>query len=195
MNALKKSGFKVNFLYGALVIIPLAVVVFLLVQLLKVVRMVAEMLGLDTSAGAGLAMVLALLVLVVICYGVGAVVRTRIGAWSFGRLEIKLLKHVPGYKIISKIIKGFAGNEMAYPPVLAQLSVSGVGVFAMVIEENDNNTVTVFVPNTPTFTLGNLHILDRERVTYLDATTLDMVNCITEWGTGSKNLLGTTKLK
>ena len=139
-------------------------------------------------------MMLALLLLIAICYGIGALVRTQIGAWSFERIERLLLQHVPFYKIISNILKGFAEEGMAYPPVLAQLSGPGAAVLGTVIEENDNDTLTVFVPTAPAMTVGSLHVLSRDRVTYLNASTLDLVNCVTEWGIGSGKLIGTTSL-
>lgn len=191
---MKNSSFRANVLYGLVVIVPVAVVGLILFQLLDFVRVFAEFIGLDSEAGAVGAIVVALLLLLGICYGIGMLVRTRIGAWSFERVEQKLLQHVPGYKITSNILKGFAGTEKAYPPVLARLSAPGVAVLGLVVEENDNDTLTVFVPTAPAMTVGSLHIVSCDRITYLEADMLDLVNCVTEWGTGSKKLLGATQI-
>ena len=191
---MKNSSFRANVLYGLVVIIPVAVVGLILFQLLAFVRDFAGLIGLDSEIGAVGAILVALLLLLGICYGIGMLVRTRIGAWSFERIEQKILQHVPGYKITSNILKGFAGTEKAYPPVLAKLSGPGVAVLGLVVEENDNETLTVFVPTAPAMTVGSLHIVSRDRVTYLEADMLDLVNCVTEWGTGSKKLLGSTQI-
>ena len=188
---MKHSSFRTNILYGLVVIVPMIVVGLILFQFLEIVKTFAEFIGLDSRTGAGVAIVVALFLLLGICYGIGMLVRTRIGAWSFERVEKKLLQHVPGYRITSNILKGFAGTQKSNPPVLARLSAPGVAVFGLVIEENDNDTLTVFVPTAPAMTVGNLHIVSRDRVTYLEADMLDLVNCVTEWGTGSKKLLGT----
>ena len=191
---MKSSRFRTNIMYGLLVIIPLAIIGFILMQFLTIAKSFAKILGLDSDTSLGVAMMLALLLLIAICYGIGALVRTQIGAWSFERIERLLLQHVPFYKIISNILKGFAEEGMAYPPVLAQLSGPGAAVLGTVIEENDNDTLTVFVPTAPAMTVGSLHVLSRDRVTYLNASTLDLVNCVTEWGIGSGKLIGTTSL-
>ncbi len=61
------------------------------------------------------------------------------------------------------------------------------------MDENDNDTLTVFVPSVPAITLGALHIVERNRVTLLDASHLQIVNCITEWGVGSSRFIGRTR--
>lgn len=192
---MSKAKFRANILYGLVILIPIAVIGVILGQILGLVRSFAAFMGLDSGASAGAAILLALVLLVIICYGVGALVRTRLGAWSFERVEQKLLQHVPGYKITSRILKGFADEDMTYPPVLAQVSAPGAAVLGFVVEENENDSVTVFVPSTPAITVGKIYILSRDRVTYLDASTLDLVNCLTEWGTGSKTLIGAANLE
>ena len=192
---MKKSNFKRNFMYGLVVIIPLGIIGLIVMQLLAFAKSFEALVGMDTGDNVWARTLLALLLLIAICYAIGALVRTRIGSLSFERIERKLLQHVPFYKIISNILKGFAEADMAYPPVLAQLSAPGAAVLGVVVEENANNTLTVFVPTSPAMTIGNLHILSRDRVTYLDASTLDLVNCVTEWGIGSGKLIGTAGIE
>jgi hypothetical protein len=42
--------------------------------------------------------------------------------------------------------------------------------------------------------LGSLHIVDREQVTILEAGSMDVTNCISQWGIGTKKILGPTHL-
>jgi len=46
------------------------------------------------------------------------------------------------------------------------------------------------VPSAPALTVGSLHVVDRDRVTFLEATTVDVANCISQWGIGSDKALG-----
>jgi hypothetical protein len=39
-------------------------------------------------------------------------------------------------------------------------------------------------------TVGSLHVVDRERVTMLEAGSIDVTNCISQWGIGSQKILG-----
>ena len=58
------------------------------------------------------------------------------------------------------------------------------------MEENQNGVLTVFLPSAPALTVGSLHVVERDRVTFLDASTVDVANCISQWGIGSQKVLG-----
>lgn len=185
-----KSWLKINLGYGLLVIVPLAILILLLAKLVEVLQSVAASLELDSTLGAGLAVAVAFLVLLLACLGIGAIVRTRIGSWSFDKIEQALLQRVPGYELIGNILKGFATQRDAYPAVMVQLYGPGTAVFGLVMEEHENGVLTVFLPSAPALTVGSLHIVERDRVTFLDASTVDVANCISQWGIGSQKVLG-----
>jgi len=189
-----KSVFRTNVIYGVLVLVPLAVIVLLLAKIVEILEEIAEPLNLHTAAGVIGAIILALLLVLLICFIVGAIVRTKLGSWSFERFERTILKQIPGYEIISNALKGFAEKRTAYRAALVQLYGPGTGVLGFVMEENDNGSVTVFVPAVPTLTIGSLHVVDRERVTMLEAGSIDVSNCISQWGIGSPKILGKTPL-
>jgi len=186
-----KPSFKTNLIYGLIVIAPIGVIVVVLVKLIEVLEKVTKVIGLHTNFGAALAIILALVLLFFICYGAGVLVNTKIGALSFDKFEKKLLLQIPGYRIISNILKGFAEEQIeAYRPALIQLRQPGTAVLGFVMEENDNDTMTVFVPSVPAITIGALHIVERNRVTLLETSHREIVNCITEWGVGSSKFIG-----
>ena len=185
-----KSIFKTNIIYGVLVLVPLAVIILLLAEIVEILEKIADSLQLQTATGVIGAVVLALLLVLSICFIVGAMVRTRIGAWSFERFERKILFQIPGFAIISNALKGFAEKKTAYRAALIQLYGPGTGVLGFVMEENENGSVTVFVPSVPTVTMGSLHIVDRERITMLETGSIDVTNCISQWGIGSQKILG-----
>lgn len=185
-----KSWFKTNLVYGLVVVVPLAVLILLLAKLVEVLQAVAASLQLESTLGAGAAIVIALLLLMLVCLGAGAVVRTRIGTWSFKKLEQTILQRVPGYELLGNILKGFARESDAYPAVMVHLHGPGSAVFGLVMEEHQNGVLTVFLPSTPALTMGSLHVVERDRVTFLDANTMDVANCISQWGIGSEKLLG-----
>lgn len=122
-------------------------------------------------------------------------VRTGFGTWSFERLENKVLKQIPGYQIISRALKGFAAEETAYPKALVHLLGSEAAVLGFVMEENDNGSVTVFVPSSPVITVGTVYIVNRSRVTILEASTMEIADCISQWGIGSRKILSKQHLE
>ena len=190
----KKSVFRTNVIYGVIVLVPLAVIGLLLAKIAEILEKIAEPLNLHTAAGVIGAIILALLLVLLICFVVGAIVRTRLGSWPFERFERTILKQIPGYEIISNALKGFAEKRTAYRAALVQLYGPGTGVLGFVMEENDNGRVTVFVPAVPTLTMGSLHVVDRQRVTMLEAGSMDVSNCISQWGIGSRKILGSSQV-
>ena len=185
-----KSWLKTNLVYGLVVIVPLAVLVLLLAKLVEVLQTIAASLELESTLGAVAAIVMAFSLLLLVCLGLGAMVRTRIGSWSFKKVEQTILQRVPGYELIGNILKGFAKEKDAYPAVMVHLHGPGSAVFGLVMEEHQNDVLTVFLPAAPALTVGSLHIVERKRVTFLDASAIDVANCISQWGIGSEKVLG-----
>ncbi len=189
-NNNSKSVFKTNVIYGLLVLVPSAIIFLLLAKIIEILEKTAVAFNLESTTGLVVAIMLGLLLLLILCFVVGAFVRTQIGSWSLERLERKVLKQIPGYEIISNVLKGFAEKRTAYPAALIQLYGQGTAVLGFIMEENDNGSLTVFVPSAPTLTVGSLHVVDRERVTILEAGSMDITNCISQWGIGSQKILG-----
>lgn len=186
----EKSMFKTNIIYGLLAIIPLAIIVLLLAKIVEILNNFAESLGLQSTVGAGLAFIIGFLFLLVLCFTFGALLRTQIGAWSFERIESKVFNKIPGYEIIKNVLKGFAENKAAYPMAMVRLYESETAVLGFVTAENNNGTVTVFVPSSPAITVGSLYVVGREQVTILEVGTKDFVDCISTWGLGSRAFIG-----
>ena len=157
------NSFKTNLIYGAIVLIPISIVIVVVVQLFEFLDEVAEALALRSALDAGMAMLLIFFLLLLTCYLTGAFIHTRLGTWSFERLENRVLKQVPLYKVISGILKGYAAREIKHQPALIQTGIPGAAQMGIVIEENDNETVTVFIPSVPMLTVGTLFVVERAR--------------------------------
>jgi uncharacterized membrane protein len=189
-----QSVFRTNVIYGLLVLIPSAIIVLLLAKIVEILETIAKPLNLQSAISVIGAIILALLLVLLLCFVVGAFVRTKLGSWSLERFERTILKQIPGYEIISNALKGFAEKRTAYRAALVRLYGPGTAVLGFVMEENDNGSVTVFVPSVPTLTVGSLHVVDRARVTMLEAGSIDVTNCISQWGIGSQKILGGSHL-
>ena len=187
-----KSVFRTNVVYGLLVLVPAAILFLLLAKIVEILEKMATPLNLQSTTSVLVAIMLSLLLLLSLCFVVGMFVRTQIGSWSLERLERKVLNQIPGYEIISNVLKGFAEKRTAYPAAMVRLYGPGTAVLGFIMEENENGSLTVFVPSVPTLTVGSLHVVDRERVTILEAGSLDITNCISQWGIGSQKILGRT---
>lgn len=184
-----KSWFKTNFIYGLIALIPFAVLALLLVEVVELLRKLAAALGLESTLGAGAAVAAGLVLMVLLCLGVGMAVRTRLGTWSFRKAEDLILQRIPGYELIGNILKGFARDTDAYPAVMLHLHGPGTAVLGFVMDRHENGVLTVFAPSTPALTMGTVHLVEPDRVTYLETKTVELANCLSQWGIGSAQAL------
>ncbi len=100
-----------------------------------------------------------------------------------------MLSKVPGYEIIGNVLKGFADEESSFPPALVSLHGPGSAVFGLIMDENEDGTLTVFVPASPALTVGLVHVLDPNRVKRLEVGISDVTGCVSQWGIGSRAIL------
>ncbi len=180
---------KTNIIYGLIVLVPVAIIVLLLAKIVEVLEAVGEPLGLQSVLGTAVAIALGILLLLALCYGVGVFVRSRRTGVSFERIESALLSKVPGYEVLGNVLKGFADDKRSFPPVLVNLYGPDAAVFAMIMDENEDGTLTIFVPASPALTVGVVHVVNPSLVTRLEASVADVTGCVSQWGIGSRKVL------
>jgi len=84
--------------------------------------------------------ILALLLLLVLCFVVGVAVRTAAGRAALERLERSLFSRLPGFALLRSLTQQLTGQgqEKVWKPALVE------------VEELEDGRVTVFVPSVPT---------------------------------------------
>jgi uncharacterized membrane protein len=180
---------KTNITYGLIVLIPIAIIVLLLAKIVEVLELIGKPLGMESLTGTALAIALGILLLLALCYVVGALVRSRRTALSFERIEAVLLSKVPGYEVLGNVLKGFADDQSSFPPALVNLYGPSAAVFALIMDENEDGTLTIFVPASPALTVGVVHVVDPNLVTRLEASVADVTGCVSQWGIGSRKVV------
>ena len=132
---------------------------------------------------------LSLLLVLFLCFLVGAAIRTRPGRAVCERLEMVLFERLPGYGLLRSLTQRVAGEgyESAWTPALVEIEDALVPGF--IIEELDARRCTVFVPSVPTPLAGAVYVLDRARVHILDIPFTQAIKSISRWGAGSKGLV------
>ena len=145
-----KSLIATNLVYGVIALIPIAIVVLVVLEVLKLLGEIAKPLALHSRLGAALVVIVVLVVLVVLCFLLGSLIRTRLGATTFETIERKFLNRLPVYEPLANLLRGFARKSEGYQPALVNLFGPGTGVFCLVMEDNGDDTVTIFVPSAPT---------------------------------------------
>ena len=176
--------------YGLVIIVPAAIVFLLLVKLTEILEKVAAPLGLESSFGAAIALVIAvvLAIVVILLFGwvVGAIMRRVL---SFEKFEAALLSQIPGYQLVANVARGVLEGESSYPAALIDLHGSGSEVFGFIIEEHQNGKATVYLPSVPVLTVGNICVVDSGRIRRLQASAMEVADSLSQRGIGSNKLI------
>jgi uncharacterized membrane protein len=169
-----------------------AALVLIVIAVNSVVSVIAPLvakLPLKTIGGYAAGTCLAILLILVFCFLAGLLVQLRLGQLLQTCLEGKLLQRLPGYTMIKNLTHQVIGREgTEFAPALVDLYGSEARVIGLIIEELEDGRLTIFVPLSPTSTLGQVYILPAARVERLKAHFLPVVNSLTQWGMESNKL-------
>jgi uncharacterized membrane protein len=178
---------------GVLVLLPLYLTVLLLLKGMATVAGLVKPIAAAFPEWVPAENLLSLLVVLIACFFVGAAMRTRVGQAARERLEKAFFSRLPGYTLFRSLTQRLTGRsiESAWKPALAEIEEALVPAF--IIEELDDGRYTVFVPSIPTPLAGAVYILSRERVHPIDVPFTQAVRTISQWGSGSKDLVAAMK--
>jgi len=182
-----------TFLAGFLALLPIYLASLLLLKAMKslrgLLRPFAHLLpGLFPT-------VVSVLLILIFCFLVGIVLGTPTGEKVRAALEKSLLQKIPGYTLFRGMTRQLAGEdrESAWKPALAEIEDALVPAF--IIEEFDDGRFTVFVPSVPTPLAGTVYILSAQRVHPLNVPFPRALKTVTQWGSGSKDLVAAMESK
>ena len=190
----KHIGFLKTTLIGGLIfLIPFVIIVSVLGKaintMIVVARPLEKMIPLEKIGGIALIHILAVLLIVIICFIGGLFARSSAGKRSFAWLDSKLIMLIPGYSFI----KGFTGtlegdeSEKVMKPVLAKLDDQALLGFE--IERLSDGQVVVFLPGSPDTTSGTIAYMTEDRVEKLDIDFAATYKILRTLGRGSEQFI------
>jgi uncharacterized membrane protein len=178
---------------GLLVVVPLYLAVLLLLKgMASLAGLVRPFTGLlpDWVPAEHL---LSLGLVLLLCFLVGVIVRTRAGRSVRERVETSLFDRIPGYAVFRSLTLQLVGQgrENAWKPAFVEIEEALVPAF--IIEEHEDGRFTVFVPSVPTPFAGAVYVLSRERVHPLEVPFTQAIRPVSRWGAGCRELLAAMK--
>ena len=174
---------------GLLVVVPVYLALLLLLKAMKslggLVRPFAKLLPDWLPAD----QLLSLVVVLLLCFLIGAAIGTPRGRVARERIEKSLFDRIPGYALIRSLTQRMAGqsSDNAWKPALAEIEEALVPAF--IVEELEDGSFTVFVPSVPTPLAGAVYILTADRVHPVDVPFTHAIMTISRWGSGSRELV------
>ena len=146
-----------------LVVLPLWVSLLLLLKAIKSALVVLHPFAKLLPQNLVHPNVIALCLLVLICFAVRLLIRTQPGQRFGDWLEHHLLGYIPGFSIVRSMIRQLAGakDEQSFEPALVEIEEALVPAF--ILEKHPDGQFTVFVSSSPTPMAGAIYILQTER--------------------------------
>ena len=180
---------KTTVIGGVLVVLPLALSFMLLKRAVWVVSKVLGPVKSSLPDTVVSPWLITLFIVVGGCFLVGLVLQTSIGGMVNRTIERQVFSRLPGYRLLRSLTRRIAGEEegIAFSAALVEMGEGLVPAF--IVEELEGNGYAVFVPNVPTPTSGDLKFMPAERVHPIDVPFGKVVNCLSKWGVGSRDLL------
>jgi uncharacterized membrane protein len=190
-----KSFVKTTLLGGALIVLPIVILLLVFNWLYEFIADKIKPLTYVISETAKLqefySTLLAIIIILLVFFLVGIIVKTRLGRFSFEFIELKFLSKLPLYRIIKETTLQLVGSEKTLFKYVALVNLFGskACMTAFVTDEHDDGSCTVFVPSGPAPTAGFIYHLPGDKVQKINYPIDKAMKTIFSLGAGSKELL------
>jgi uncharacterized membrane protein len=130
-------------------------------------------------------------IILIICFLVGVLVKTKLGAWIYRNVENRLLKIFPGYSLIKETIAQLVGAKKSPFSSVALVKPFGNDTLAIgfITATHPDGSYTVFLPTAPNPTSGYIIFLQKDKVHRVDLPTEAAMKTIISCGMGSNVIL------
>jgi len=180
---------KTTLIGGVLVVLPIYVSALLLVKTLSGIVALLSPVTAQLPADAQFRRIIAFLIVVLVCFVAGLLVRTGTGLRAKNAFERMLLDKIPGYTLLRGLAGRLAGENKSEMFTVALAEIEEALVPAFIVEELDDGRYVIFVPSVPTPAAGAIYIIARERVHLVDVSFTKAVSVISKWGAGAGDLI------
>ena len=180
---------KATLLGGVIVVLPAWLAVLLVLKALGHLEIFVKPVSKHLPQTIAHPRVIAIVVLVGLCFLVGFAIQTAIGKKAERAAERAVLEKIPGYTVLRSLASRLSDHSetASFQPALVEIEEALVPGF--IVEQHSGNRCTVFIPSVPTPMAGSVYIIDNNRVHPLDLPAVSVMQCISKWGGGSDKLV------
>lgn len=185
--------FKTTIIGGLIVIVPLAILTFVVGDavnsLITLTKPLTEDLPFGVFANAVIALLFVTAIIIAICFAAGFLLSTLWGMAIKNWLEKNIFERIPMYTTLRGLTQKFAGIEGAdFPVVEVNLYNSDGRVLGVRVDTLPDERQVVYVPSSPIVTVGQLHILPKTHVTETDLSMTETIGCLSQMGIEARKL-------
>ena len=134
-------------------------------------------------------------IIVLTCFLIGVIVKTRLGGFLYHHIENRILKVAPGYSLIKETVVQILGKKTSpfSSVALARIFGNETLVSAFITDRHPDGSFTLFVPTGPNPTSGNIFHLKGEYVHPINVPVEETMRSIISCGAGSTMLIDAYK--
>jgi len=165
---------KTTLIGGIIFLVPLGVIAILggkVFQIIsKVAVVISDILPFETIAGIAVVNLVALALIILLCFFAGHLARSRMGEKISASVESKMYALVPRYAFIKSMAATFSDeyqDEHLLKPIWVKFD--DYSQIAFEVTRDSQNMVTIYLPGAPDPWSGSIVHVDPERVEPLDA--------------------------
>lgn len=197
-----KQFIKTSLFGGIVVLLPIAILGFFFKWLFKTVTDLIQPLT-DYASKIYpfpeiVADILVIVIILLASFFIGVIVRTKVGNYLHRIFDEVLQKLAPGYRMVKEVVVqifGASENSPFSSGMVARVKIFGLAcpteVTALVVDHDNSEMYTVFVPTGPNPTSGNIfHVTKEQVVLYPDVKIDSAMRTVIACGAGTIELFG-----
>jgi uncharacterized membrane protein len=142
----------------------------------------------DSVGGIATANLVALLVIVLMCFAAGMFARLSLAKRVVEGLENSVMMKIPGYSFMRSMVRSVDDNDLAgLKPVL--VNSGDTARIAFEIERLADGRHVIYLPSPPSPMSGLVQVYPTEQIVYLDVPATSVVDWVQQYGRGTDQLI------
>lgn len=184
---------KTTIMGGILFLVPIAIFIAVIGKGLEftgaIARPMADVLPVNMVGGVAVAHVLAILLLLLICFLAGLIARAAIARKAVDALEANVLSRVPAYALLKTKTQSMLSPEDIEGMSSVIVRFDNSWQIGFEIERVQDGKVALFLPGSPDAWSGSVCVVDEDRVTPLDLPVAAVAKMAKQLGKGARDVL------
>ncbi len=187
------SFIKTTLIGGFFFVVPIVLIFFIIDKALiffrKLVTPISDLIPLDTIGGIALSRIIALFILLLVCFMAGLFTKTTKASQFIKLIEDKILSKIPGYSLLKGMSESAVGLESEYLKEVVLVNIEEVWQIGFLMDKIDEELSAVFIPGAPNPMSGDVVFVKKERLKILDIPELSAMKIYKKLGLDAREIL------
>jgi uncharacterized membrane protein len=187
------SFIKTTFIGGLFFVIPVVLVIVLIGKALEILRKlvapIAANIPLETIGGIAMARIIALFLLLLICFVAGLFAKTKKANAIKNWIENNILSHIPGYSLLKGMTESAIGLDSKDLKDVVLVDIEEVWQIGFLMDKIDDELSAVYIPGAPNPMSGDVFFVKNDRLKKLDLPELSAMKIYKKLGLDAKNIV------